>query len=1137
MCGLRPSASRARCDERPAAMNGFNLSALAVRERAITLFLIIAVIGAGLFAFARLGRAEDPSFTVKTLAVSAAWPGATAQEMQRQVADPIEKRLQELTYYDRIETTARPGLVLMKLNLKDSTPAGAVANQFYQTRKKLADLAPFLPKGVFGPFVNDEFGDVYFSLYALQAPELPHRMLVTEAESLRQRLLRLPGVEKVNILGEQPQKIFVEISSQRLASLGISGQAVFAALAAQNDLTPGGFVETRGPRTYLRIDGAIDSLDDVRAIPIQAGDRSLKLGDIAQVKRGYEDPASFTIRNDGRPALLLGVVMKPRYDGLVLGKTLEEAERAIRAELPAGIGFSQVSDQARVIDDSISEFMVKFFTALAVVVGVSLLTLGMRVGLVVGLAVPLTLSVVFVVMLATGRDFDRITLGALILSLGLLVDDAIIAIEMMVVRMEEGAERVAAAIHVWGTTAAPMLTGTIVTIAGFLPVGFAKSTAGEYAGDIFWVVAFSLIASWFVAVTFTPYLGVKLLPEIKRVAGGHEAVYATPNYQRLRRLVRACVDHKRLVAGITLGLFLASVAGAALVEQQFFPNSDRPELIVEVNMPAGSSIAATQATTDKVAAALRAEPEAQIVTEYVGQGMPRFILPLEPELPDPGFGQIVVLTRDSAARDALKEKARRMVADGRFPEARVRVTQFVFGPPVRYPVAFRVIGPDPAELRRIAGEVRDVVESDPQMRLTHLDWGDRTLKVRLAFDRERLGQIGLTPRDAALQLQTMLNGASATQAREGQRMVDVVVRAAPEERRALSDIENLYLTNAAGRSIPLSQVAQVESYSEDAVLKRYDRNPVITVQGDVADGAQPPDVTAAILKKLEAIKQALPAGYRIDTGGAVEEALKSQLALAEVFPLMLIVTLAVIMLQVRSFSAMFMVFATAPLGIVGAVPTLLVFGQPFGFNAILGLIGLSGILMRNTLILVDQIARDRADGLSDYDAIVEATVRRARPVILTALAAMLAFIPLTQSVFWSALAYVLIGGVGMGTLLTLLFLPALYALWYRVAPRSEAAAPEEAEETHARQAERAVHERPEPVPPARPAPPPGWSEHPALGGGLVAHYRMEAEPEPEPLRHAPRPVRPDLQARILAATTPVRLPDPAPPRSPTRRVA
>lgn len=1052
-------------------MSGFNLSALAVRERAITLFLIIATIGAGLFAFAKLGRAEDPSFTVKTLVVYAAWPGATAEEMQRQVADPIEKRLQELTFFDRVETTARPGLALMKLNLNDATPAGAVADQFYQTRKKLNDLAPNLPRGVLGPFVNDEFSDVYFTLYALQASNLPHRHLVAQGEELRQRLLRLPGVEKVNILGEQPQKIFVEISYKRLATLGLSGQALFAAIAAQNDLVPGGFVETAGPRAYLRLDGALGSIEAVKAIPLVANGRSLKLGDVAEVTRGYEDPPSYSIRNDGEPALLLGLVMKPGFNGLTLGDTLRAEEAAIRTELPTGLSFTKVSDQGKIIDESIDEFMVKFVTALCVVVGVSLLTLGLRVGVVVALAVPLTLSAVFVVMMMTGRDFDRITLGALILSLGLLVDDAIIAIEMMVVRMEEGAERIAAATHVWGTTAAPMLSGTIVTIAGFLPVGFARSTAGEYAGNIFWVVAFSLIVSWFVAVTFTPYLGVKLLPAIHTVEGGHDAIYATKTYERLRRLVRRCVDRKWRTAGITLGLFLAACAGAAFVEQQFFPNSDRSELIVEVNMPAGSAFEATDAVVRRIEAALKAEPEAIGVTAYVGAGTPRFILPLEPELPDPAFAQVVVLAKDSKARDAIKDKARKMVEDGRFPEARVRVSQFVFGPPIRYPVLFRVIGPELTELRRIAGQVRDVMDANPDTRLTHLDWGDRTLKVRLAFDQERLALIGLNPKDAALQLQALLNGASATQVREGLRSVDVVVRAPEAERRGLGDLSDLTLTTMDGRAVPLAQVASLQSFTEDAVLKRYNREPCLSVEADVRDGVQPPDVTAKLLKQLQAVKDALPAGYRIDTGGAVEESAKSQVALALVFPLMLAVTLTVIMLQVRAFSTMFMVLATAPLGLVGAVPTLIVFHQPFGFNAILGLIGLSGILMRNTLILVDQVQCEKRNGLSDYDAIVESSVRRARPVILTALAAMLAFVPLTQSVFWGALAYVLIGGVGVGTVLTLLFLPALYALWFRVEAGSgdiPAAHPEHA---------------------MRPGQT-GWAANPALGGDLAARVRQ-----------------------------------------------
>ncbi|WP_289015971.1 efflux RND transporter permease subunit [uncultured Methylobacterium sp.] len=1013
-------------------MTGFNLSALAVRERAVTLFLIIAVTAAGFFAFQKLGRAEDPAFTVKTMSVSAAWPGATTSEIQRQVADPLEKRLQELVYYDRVETTVRPGLMLMKVYFKDSMPPARLQAEFYQARKKLSDQASTLPRGVLGPLFNDEFSDVYFALYALQAQGLPHRHLVLRAEDLRQRLLRVPGVEKINILGEQAQKIFVEISYQRLATLGITGQQLLAALANQNDVTPAGFIETTGPRVYLRLDGAIDGLDTIRNLPVAVGDRSLKLGDIAEVKRGYEDPKVFEIRNDGEPALMLGLVMKPGFNGLALGEALNAEEVALHHELPTGITFTKITDQAKVIDDAIQEFMVKFFTALSVVIVVSLVALGFRVGIVVALAVPITLAAVFVVMMLTGRDFDRITLGALIIALGLLVDDAIIAIEMMVVRMEEGYDRIEAATHAWSATAAPMLTGTLVTIAGFLPVGFAASTAGEYAGNIFWVVGFSLIISWIVAVTFTPYLGVKLLPDIKKVEGGHEAIYATRNYERLRRVVRASVDHKWLAAGITVGLFAAAVIGMGRVEKQFFPNSERPELIVEVTLPTGSAFATTEASVKRVEAAVRGLPEAREITSYIGQGMPRFVLSFDPELPDPAFAQIVVQTSAAASRDALRIKLRKLVSDGLFPEARVRVLQIVFGPPIRFPVAFRVVGSDPDVIRGIAAEVRDVMMANPNMRLVHLDWGDRTPSLHLALDQERLRLIGLTPKEAGQQLQSYLNGTPATQVRENQRAVDVLLRSPGPERRSLGDIGDLTLTTHDGRQVPVSQVAHLESRNEDAVLKRYNRETYIRVQGDVLDGKQPPDIHAQIFPELDAIKAKLPIGYRIDTAGAVEESAKAMNALVAVFPLMLIVTLTVIMLQVRSFTTMFMVFATAPLGLVGAVPTLLVFHQPFGFNAILGLIALSGILMRNTLILVDQIHHDRAAGLSDYEAIVESTVRRARPVILTAAAAMLAFIPLTHSVFWGALAYVLIGGVGVGTVLTLLFLPALYALWFRV---------------------------------------------------------------------------------------------------------
>jgi multidrug efflux pump subunit AcrB len=1013
-------------------MSRFNLSAFAVRERAITLFMIIAIMVAGGYAFLHLGRAEDPKFTVKVLTVSAIWPGATAKEMQEQVGDQLEKRLQELEFYDRVQTSAYPGMLLMKLYLKDSTPPKDVPDEFYQARKKMGDEKIHLPQGVIGPIVNDEYSDVYFAMYSLEAKGLPQRQLVLEAEALRQRFSRMSGVEKVTILGEQDPKIYVEISYKRLATLGVKATDLFHALETQNDITPSGFVDTAGPRVYLRVDGTINGVDAVKAIPVASGGKLLKIGDLAEVTRGYEDPATTKIRHQGEPSLILALVMKKGFNGLTLGKLLNAEETAIHQELPVGLVLSKVSDQSHVISEATNEFMIKFVAALAVVIVVSLATLGFRVGIVVAATVPLTLAAVFVIMLLTGRDFDRITLGALILSLGLLVDDAIIAIEMMVVKMEEGLDRIEAATFAWTSTANPMLFGTLVTIVGFLPVGFAKSTAGEYAGNIFWVVAFSLITSWFVAVLFTPYLGVKLLPDIKPVAGGHDALYATPNYQRFRRIVRRVVDHKWIAAGITIVLFILSVIGMGSVEKQFFPNSDRPELTVEVNLPPGSAFAATERSVKNIEKTIMAEPEAQMVTSYIGQGMPRFILSSNPELPNPAYAQIVVDTAGREARDALKIKLRNLIAQGAFPEARVRVTQFVFGPPVTFPVLFRVMGPDENELRRIAKDTRAIMAENPNLRDVHLDWGERTPSQRLVLDQDRLRLLGLTPQECSLQLQAILNGASTTQMRDGIRSVDVVVRSPVAERHSLENIANVSLTTSDGRSIPLSQIAHFESRMEDPLLKRYNREPYIAVQGDVVDGVQPPDVTAQILPHLEKLKAALPAGYRIETGGSVEESKKADTALGLLFPPMVLLMLIFIMLQVRSFATMFMVFATAPLGLVGAVPTLLIFHQPFGFNAILGLIGLAGIIMRNTLILVDQIHHDKAAGLSDYEAVVESTVRRARPVVLTAVAAMLAFIPLTFSSFWGQLAYVLIGGVGVGTILTLLFLPALYAIWFKV---------------------------------------------------------------------------------------------------------
>jgi multidrug efflux pump subunit AcrB len=1015
-------------------MTGFNLSALAVRERAVTLFLIIGIAVAGAYAFLKLGRAEDPSFTIKVLTVTTAWPGATAQEMQDLVAEPLEKRMQELRWYDRVETMTRPGLAFMTVTLKDSTPPADVPDEFYQARKKLGDEARNLPLGALGPFVNDEYSDVTFALYALKAPGMAPRLLVRQAEAIRQQLLHVPGVKKVNILGERPERIFVEFSYPRLVALGISAQDIFAALRQQNAVAPAGSIETKGPQVFVRLDGAYDDLQKIADTPIVAGGRNLKLSDVAEIRRGYEDPPTFLIRHQGEPALALSVVMQEGRNGLELGKALEAETRTISSTLPLGITLSKVTDQAVNITEAIDEFMLKFFVALGVVLVVSLLSLGWRVGIVVAAAVPLTLGAVFVIMLDTGRVFDRITLGALILALGLLVDDAIIAIETMVVKMEEGLDRIEAAAYAWSHTAAPMLSGTLVTVVGLMPVGFARSSAGEYAGNIFWIVGFALIASWVVAVAFTPYLGVKLLPRIKPVQGGHDAIYATSGYRRLRRAIAWSVRHKFVVAGAVVAVFLIAGVGMGAVKQQFFPTSDRPEVLVEVQMPEGSSIEATADAVAKVEAWLKQQPEARIVTSYIGQGAPRFFFAMSPELPDPSFAKIVVLTADAEAREALKRRLREKIVDGLAPEARLRATQLVFGPYSPFPVAFRVTGPDPQILRGIADEVEAVMRANPGMRQVNRDWSERAPTTRFVLDQDRLRLIGLSPTEAAQQLQFLLTGVTVTQVREDIRTVDVVARSAGAERLDPARLADFTLTSRDGRMIPLEQIGKLEVRMEDPLLRRRDRMPTITVRGDIDESLQPPEVSMALQRALQPIMARLSAGYRIEMAGAIEEAGKANAALAAVFPVMVALMLTIIMFQVRSFSATGMVMLTGPLGLVGAVPTLLLFHQPFGFNAILGLIGLAGIIMRNTLILIGQIHTNQQQGLDPYHAVVEATVQRARPVILTALAAVLAFIPLTQSVFWGSMAYTLIGGTAVGTVLILVFLPALYAIWFRVTP-------------------------------------------------------------------------------------------------------
>jgi multidrug efflux pump subunit AcrB len=1016
-------------------MDRFNLSAWGVRNGALTLFamLLLAALGAG--AWMKLGRAEDPSFTLKVMVVSAAWPGATAEEMQDQVADRIESRLQDLPWLDRLETYVRPGIATTTVVLRDTTPPREVAGLWYQVRKKVGDIAGSLPAGVRGPVFNDEYSDVYSAVLALTGAD--NAELVRQAEAIRLRLLRLPGVEKVAIGGEVEQRIHVEASHARLATLGIQPGAIVEALARQNPVAPAGVVETGSTRVHLRVGGTLDGVQAVRGVPVPGGDgRTLRLGDIAEVRRGPADPPAAAIYHEGREAVLVSVAKQRGFNVLALGESLRAELDAIRRDLPAGLELSPISDQPRIVAESVSEFLTKFAAALLVVLLVSLASLGLRAGLIVALSVPLTLAATLMFMLWCGMELERVSLGALILALGLLVDDAIIAIEAMVVKLEEGWDRMRAAAFAWGSTAGPMLSGTLVTVAGFIPVGFAASTSGEYAGGIFWVVGAALIASWLVAVWFTPWLGVKVLPSPKRVVS-HDHLYDGRAYRALRRVVAWCTDHRAVVLVATLAVLGAGFAGMAATRKQFFPTSARLELLVDVNLRAGAGFEATRAALERIAAEVAGDEDAATYTAYVGAGAPRFFLALNPDLPNEAFGKLVIQSRDVPARERLRGKLTAFADSGAVPEARIRVSRLDFGPPVGFPVQFRVTGGTPDQLRAVADEAMAVLRGVPGTRDVQLAWGERAPGLRLALDEERVAQLGLSPQAVAQSVQSLLSGVTATSLREGNRLVDVVLRAPAEERLSLSAIGDLTLVTAAG-PVPLSQVARLEPTMEEPILWRRSREPFLTVRAEIAPGRQAPDVTAAALPALAPLKARLPVGMRIETGGAAEESGKANASLFALFPAMIAVMLLILMAQLRHFGRTALVVATAPLGIPGAALALLVADMPFGFVALLGVIALAGMIMRNTLILVDQVRQDTGAGMELREAIIESSVRRARPVLLTALAAVLAFVPLTLSVFWGPMAVAMIGGLLLATLATLLVVPALHALALR-RPRRGAA--------------------------------------------------------------------------------------------------
>ncbi len=1016
-------------------MKGLNLSEWAVTHRPLTLFLILLVSLYGAWAYTHLGRAEDPEFTIKSMIVGAVWPGATADEVQRLVADPIEKKLQEVPYFDKVKTYSRAGSAVMEVKLLDSTPPSEVRECWYQVRKRIGDIKQNLPQGVVGPYFNDEFGDVDSFLFLLTGDDYTMRELKDQAEAMRQEMLRVPSVTKVRFYGEQTECIYVEMSRAKLATLGLDPRAVADSIAKQNAVAASGNLETPTEQVYLRVDGALTGADALAAVPVQVGGKLFRLGDIAKIARGPVDPPTFLVRHKGKPAIALGVVMAKGANILDVGRKLESVQERLKENLPLGLELDKVSDQAQVVDESVHEFVRSFAEALVIVLIVSFVSLGWRTGIVVALAVPLVLAMVSAIMSMMGISLERISLGALIIALGLLVDDAIISVEMMVVKMEQGVDRIKAATYAWTATAFPMLTGTLVTAAGFLPVGFAKSGSGEYAGGIFWIVAIALVASWFVAVVFTPYLGLKLLPDFHN--GHHEdpdAIYNTPMFRKLRGAVTWCVINRKTVVLATILLFVVSVAAFQFVSRQFFPASSRSELLVEVRMPGGASIEATSQAMKTVEEFVKKDSEVKTYTSYIGSGAPRWFLPMAPELPNTSYGVTVLNTADAEARDRVRERIEAFAEQGGLPQARVRVTTLFLGPPVGFPVQFKVIGPDPRKVREVAYQVRDIMRGNPKTVDVHLDWNEQAKAVRLVVDQDKARVLGLTPQDISGTLQMLLTGVTVTQVRDGIELVDVVTRAVAEDRLRPERLPDLTIGVRNGHPIPLSQVAKIEYVSEEPILWRQSRDLVLTVRSEIVKGVQAPDVTSEILPKIKDVEKTLPPEYRIEVGGATEESAKANESIVVLLPVTAGIMLLILMFQLQSFPSLFLVVSTAPLGMIGATWALLAFRQPFGFVAMLGVLSLAGMIMRNTVILVDQITLDCQSGLSPWEAVIDATIRRTRPVVLTALAAILAMIPLTRNVFWGPMAVAIMGGLLIATILTLLFTPALYAMVFRVQP-------------------------------------------------------------------------------------------------------
>jgi len=1021
-------------------MRGFNLSRWALEHIPLTRYLIAALLIAGILSYGKLGQDEDPPFTFRVMVMTAYWPGATSVQMAQQVADKLEQKLQETPHIDKLRSFSKPGETTIIIELKESTPPADVQGVWYQVRKKVGDVAGTLPPGVIGPFFNDEFGDTYGSIFALSGDGFTYAEMRDYADFVRQQLLAVPLVSKVEQFGVQQEKVNILFSQQKFAQLGIPFEQIVNQIATQNGIESAGVLVTPLENLQVRVTGGLKTARQLEDLSLRAGNTTFRLGDFATVQRAYEDPPHDKMRFNGKEVIGLGVSMEKGGNIIQLGKGLEQTVERIRRQLPVGIELERVSNQPAAVTASVSEFMHSLIEAVVVVLVVSFVALGLhtkpklrldvRPGLVVALTIPLVLAITFLFMQVFDISLHKISLGALIIALGLLVDDAIIAVEMMVRKMEEGMSRFDAATFAYTSTAFPMLTGTLITAAGFLPIGLAKSAAGEYTFSMFSVNAIALLVSWVVAVTFTPYIGFILL-RVKPHGDGHHDVFDTPMYQRFRRLVDRCVEWRKTTIVLSLAVFVLGVFGFKFIEKQFFPDSSRPELMVEMWAPEGTSFAVNEALAKKFEAFARAQPETDSVTSYIGTGSPRFYLPLDQIFPASNVSQFVVLPKNVHQRDALKRKIEdRFKSD--FPEVRGRVKLLPNGPPVPYPVQFQVMGPDIGVVRKVADQVKEIMIANPNTVGVNDNWNESVKVLRLELDQDKMRALGVTSQIVRRTIATLLSGTTVGQYRESNRLIDIVVRQPLDERSNMSVLANTNVPTPSGKAVPLSQLARIEFVWEPGVVQRYGREWAIMVQSDVVDGVQGPTVSDQVNAKLEALRAKLPAGYRIKLEGAAANSSTAEDSISANVPLVLFIVFTLLMLQLHSFSRAVMVFLTGPLGIACAAMALLLFHSPFGFVANLGVIALFGMIVRNSVILVDQIEKDIAAGHPAWEAVVESAVRRCRPILLTAAAAALAMIPLSRSVFWGPMAIAIMGGLLVATALTLLFLPALYAAWFRV---------------------------------------------------------------------------------------------------------